>query len=309
MDEDIKAALDAMGFAVPLGMEALAGGVSCDVYVAELPDGRRIVVKRALPKLRVAADWYAPAERAEAETAWIRMAAGIDPRFVPKVLGEDPVRHVFAMEFLPFPVWKSQLASGDVDTAFAAKVGAALKRLHVPVQGFDNKAQFHALRIEPYLLHTADRHLDVAPRIREIAASIEDARIAVMHGDFSPKNILVGPDPVILDAECACIGDPAFDLAFCLNHLLLKGVWRPEHAPQYDGAFTTLKDAYAPDAALDRRAASLLAAFLLARIDGKSPVEYLTDERQKDFVRAKAKALLAERLTLDETRAYFAISR
>jgi aminoglycoside phosphotransferase (APT) family kinase protein len=310
MTDDIKAALRDMGFGAPLAMEALGGGVSCDVFLVELGEGRRICVKRALPKLRVAADWFAPAERAEAEVAWIGVAAGLDPRWVPKVLGEDKARHVFAMEYLPYPVWKSELAAGRIDAGFAAKVGTALARIHA-VRGiaerFANGAQFHALRVEPYLLFTAERHPDVASRIRAIADGVASARIALMHGDVSPKNILCGPDgPVFLDAECACWGDPAFDLAFCLNHLLLKAVWHPRDAGALFESFRALKNAYSPDTALDRRAAALLSAFLLARIDGKSPVEYLTDEGQKNFVRKQAKALLARDVTLDELLDYFA---
>jgi aminoglycoside phosphotransferase (APT) family kinase protein len=229
---------------------------------------------------------------------------------VPKVLGEDKARHVFAMEYLPYPVWKSELAGGRIDAAFAAKVGAALARIHaVPdiAERFANGAQFHALRIEPYLLHTAERHPDVASRIRAIADGVASARIALMHGDVSPKNILCGPDvPVFLDAECACWGDPAFDLAFCLNHLLLKAVWHPSDAGALFESFRALKNAYAPEPALDRRAAALLGAFLLARIDGKSPVEYLTDEDKKSFVRTHAKTLLARDMALDGLLDYFA---
>lgn len=300
MSDDIATALRDLGLGVPSRLEALGGGVSCDVFVADLP-GRRVVIKRALPKLRVAAEWLAPAERAEAEVAWLRLVAGIDPRWVPKVLAEDSARHLFVMEFLAYPVWKSQLAEGEIDAGFAAQVGAALARIHAePAKGFDNFAQFHALRIEPYLLTTAERHPDVAPRIREIARGVADARIALMHGDVSPKNILVAPHgPVFLDAECACIGDPAFDLAFCLNHFLLKSVWHPHDAGRLAAAFAALKNAYAPEAELERRTAVLLAAFLLARIDGKSPVEYLTDEAAKDFVRARAKALLMDTPSLD----------
>src|ERR1700733_3599745 len=304
MSDDIKAALRDMGFGPVLRMEPLGGGVSCDVFVVDLAD-RRICVKRALAKLRVEADWRAPAERSEAEVAWIRQVSGIDPAWVPAVLAQDPARHVFAMEFLPYPVWKTELAEGRIDPSFAAKVGRALARIHaepVAPERFANDAQFHALRIEPYLLYTADRHPDVAPRIRAIASGVASARIALMHGDVSPKNILVGPPgPVFLDAECACYGDPAFDLAFCLNHLLLKAVWHPEDAHALFEAFAALKSAHSPDADLDRRAAALLSAFLLARIDGKSPVEYLTDEREKEFVRARAKAFLCEiSLSLDE---------
>jgi aminoglycoside phosphotransferase (APT) family kinase protein len=311
MTDDIKAALRDMGFAAPRAMQALGGGVSCDVFLVELADGRRICVKRALPKLRVAADWFAPAERAEAEVAWIAVVAALDRRWVPKVLGEDKPRHVFAMEYLPYPVWKSELAEGRVNVGFAAAVGAALARIHA-VRGiadrFANGAQFHALRIEPYLLTTAGRHPDVAARIRAIAEGVASSRIALMHGDVSPKNILCSPDgPVFLDAECACWGDPAFDLAFCLNHLLLKAVWHPRDAAALFESFKALTSAYAPDAALDRRAAALLAAFLLARIDGKSPVEYLIgDEEKRDFVRKHAKALLARETTLDGSLDYFA---
>jgi aminoglycoside phosphotransferase (APT) family kinase protein len=303
MDDDIKAALRDMGLGEPLGMTALGGGVSCDVYAVDLP-GRRICVKRALAKLRVAADWRAPPERAAAEVAWLRLVAGIEPNWVPKVLGEDRARHVFAMEYLPYPVWKSELSVGQVDTAFAANVGAALKRIHAEpfdTPSFDNGEQFHALRVEPYLLYTAQRHPDFAERIRAIATRVAWARTGLMHGDVSPKNILVAPHgPVFLDAETACIGDPAFDLAFCLNHLLLKAVWHPHDAPALLDSFNALRNAYAPDAAFDARAAALLAALLLARIDGKSPVEYLTDEDNKEFVRGRAKMFLREEnLSLD----------
>ena len=108
------------------------------------------------------------------------------------------------------------------------------------------------------------------------------ARIALVHGDVSPKNILVGPDgPVLLDAECAWYGDAAFDIAFCLNHLLLKSVLMPEHALDLLSSFDALAGNYfeavhfEPRAQLEARAASLLPALALARIDGKSPVEYL----------------------------------
>lgn len=286
----------------------LSGGVSCDVYRVTLPD-RLLCVKRALPKLRVEADWFAPADRAATEVAWLKLVASLHASWVPKILGEDRAQHLFVMEFLPpenHPVWKHELAAGHIDIAFAADVGAALARIHTATAGrndiaqqFDNAAQFYALRLEPYLLFTADQHPDVAPRIRAIADGIAAARIALMQGDISPKNILCGPKgPVFLDAETACYGDPAFDLAFCLNHLLLKCAWHPAHARDYLESFSALKRAYFKGVtwedpiALDKRAAAILSALLLARIDGKSPVEYLTKESDKAAVREKAKTLL-----------------
>jgi len=294
----------------------LSGGVSCDVWRVELGRGP-ICVKRALPKLRVTADWHAPVERAGTEVDWFRLVAGIDPRHVPEVLGEDRAHHIFAMEYLPpetYPLWKAQLAAGHADAEFAADVGKALAGIHAATAGrddiahdFAHDAQFRALRLDPYLLYTASRHRDLNPRIRALVDSVAGARIALMQGDVSPKNILCGPDgPVFLDAETACYGDPAFDLAFCLNHLLLKCAWHPEYTTAYLKSFDALKRAYFDGAtweehnALDARAAGLLSAFLLARIDGKSPVEYLTAEPDKDFVRAVARRLLQrEELTLD----------
>jgi aminoglycoside phosphotransferase (APT) family kinase protein len=315
---DAVAALCEMGLigdGEQFAIRALPGGVSCDVY--EVHTKRRAYcVKRALNKLRVAVDWRAPAERSHAEVAWMRLVAGIDPKWVPQILGEDRARHLFAMQYFPpetYPVWKSLLAAGRVDDGFAARVGEAVACIHAATAGrdeiaraFANQAQFHALRLDAYLLHTAAKHPDVAETIRALAQGVATARIALMHGDMSPKNILSGPDgPVFLDAETCCYGDPAFDLAFCLNHLLLKGVWHPEHGPAYAASFAALKEAYFAKAdweeraGLERRTAGLLAAFLLARIDGKSPVEYITAERDKAFVRAMAKTFLNGNETLN----------
>ncbi len=323
LNEDLRnsvAALCEMGLIADgeqFGIRALSGGVSCDVYEVRTKK-RAFCVKRALPKLRVAADWYAPAERSHSEVAWMRLMGGIDAHWAPEILGEDRARHLFVMPYYPpeqYPVWKTLLAQGTIDAVFAAKVGEALARIHGATAGrndiaraFANDAQFHALRIEPYLLFTAEKYPDLAERIRKIAHDVAAARIALMHGDMSPKNILCGPEtPMFLDAETCCYGDPAFDLAFCLNHLLLKGVWHPKHMPAYAESFTALKTAYFDNAAweprggLESRTAGLLAAFLLARIDGKSPVEYITENNDKNFVRAMAGTLLSNsKLTLEE---------
>ena len=191
----------------------------------------------------------------------------------------------------------------------------ALGRIHAATAAapdlatrFDNAAFFHALRVDPYLLHTARIHRDRADVLEAMAADLGRRRIALVHGDVSPKNILKGPEgPVILDAECATWGDPAFDLAFCLNHLLLKAVWHPEHSMAYAAGFARLRTAYLPfveweaRAGFERRAARLLSGLLLARIDGKSPVEYLPAPRQKDFVRAAARDFLLDQ-NLELTR-------
>jgi aminoglycoside phosphotransferase (APT) family kinase protein len=328
---DIASALLGMGLlrvGEQFSLGRLSGGVSCDVYKVETKRRPPIVVKRALPKLRVATDWRAPPERALTEVAWLSLVAGLNPCWTPKVLGEDHRRHLFAMEYLApdsFPLWKAELAAGRIDERFASSVGMALAKIHAATAGnveiadvFANDAQFHALRLEPYLLFTAGRYPDFANAIRDVTTDIAKSRIALMQGDISPKNILCGPDgPIFLDAETACYGDPAFDLAFCLNHFLLKTVWHPQWLDNYARAFSAMHKAYADGVGweepegLDRRAARLLPMLLLARVDGKSPVEYITSEPDKAYVRAKARAMIElppESLNA-VARRYFAGSR
>jgi len=316
----LEPALISMGLMTPgqsITAEALAGGISCDVALVTVGT-RRFCVKQALPKLRVEADWRAPLERSHTEVAWMKLVGGLDPDWVPMVLGEDRHRHLFVMEYLApetYPHWKDRLAEGHTDIGFAAQVGARLVRIHGETAGrediardFRNGPQFHALRVDAYLLFTAAKNPDVAPIIRSMAKNLGVAHIALMHGDIAPENILCGPDgPVFLDAEAACYGDPAFDLASCLTHLLLKAVWRPEHKDGYAECFKALKDAYLSDAAwdahagLERRTAGFVAALLLASIDGKSPVDYIASETDKTFVRDNAKAFLSDSLShLDE---------
>lgn len=294
-------------------IETLCGGVSCDAYKVMTPS-RAMCVKRALPKLRVVADWRASPERYRAEAAWMRLAGSVVPGCTPAILATDEQAGLVAMQFFPpqdYPVWKALLAAGTADAGFAVHTGGLLARLHGATAGrpdiaaaFANSRDFFALRIEPYLLFTADRHADVAPFIHEMAAGVAHAAIALMHGDFSPKNILCGATgPVVLDAETACYGDPAFDLAFCLNHFLLKSVWHPEFRPLYAASFSGMAEAYLAGVSwedpgrAEARAAGLLSAFLLARIDGKSPVEYLKYERDRAFVRDTALGFLRDHLT------------
>ncbi len=293
----------------PLVVEPLSGGVSSDIVKVTLP-GQTLCVKRALPKLRVAADWRAPVGRNRYELAWLRTAAAIVPGHVPAVLGDDEAAGAFAMEWLApddHPVWKALLRDGHVDVATAAAVGDVLGRIHAATadrpavaQAFATDAIFEPIRLEPYLLATAAHHPDLAARLRELAAVTAHTKRVLVHGDYSPKNILIGPrGPVVLDAECAWFGDPAFDLAFVLNHLLLKGVWRPAHRARYLEAYAALVAAYRAHVAwepwpvLDGRVAALLPGLMLGRVDGRSPAEYLTSEADREHVRGFARTHLA----------------
>lgn len=312
-DADIIAQLRDAGLigAGDVALEPLTGGVSCDVWKVETPTGP-VVVKRPLPQLRVAAEWLAPVERGTSEVRWLRRARGVDARIAPEVLAELSTGHAFAMRFLPgCPVWKDELIAGRVDADFAAAVGRGIAAVHAATANndtdrtaFPNDEMFRALRIDPFLLYVAEHDAALAPALRALAADLSARKIALVHGDVSPKNILVSVDgPVFLDAECAVYGDPAFDLAFCTTHLLLKAVWLDD--VRLTEAATALVDTYRAGidweypADLLLRAGKLTAALLLARVEGKSPAPYLTDASHKNIVREQARERILAPSSID----------
>jgi aminoglycoside phosphotransferase (APT) family kinase protein len=286
----------------------LTGGVSSDIWLVETAH-QRLCIKRALPALRVAADWQAPIERSTYEFAWMKRVQAILPAAVPSLHGRSGDGAMFAMAFLDpaeYPLWKEALFGGEIDPRFAGAVGAALATIHSATAkdasiaaDFASDHIFHAIRLEPYLLATAQHHPDIGPQLRALAERTATTKRALVHGDVSPKNILIGPSgPVFLDAECAWHGDPAFDVAFCLNHLLLKCIPLPASADALLQAFAEFTSHYFARgdweyrSDLEGRCATLLPALTLARIDGKSPVEYIVAEREKQHVREIARALI-----------------
>jgi len=291
-----------------LNGKPLAGGVSSDIWRIETARGT-VCAKRALPQLRVAATWRAPIGRNRYEARWMQVANAAVPGSAPQVLGQHERLGVLVMSYLDpaaHPLWKQQLRDGVASVDTASAVGATLGRIHAHsamrpalASEFDSDAIFFDIRLEPYLLATAARHPAHAGALRALVTQTQANARALVHGDVSPKNILVGSrGPVFLDAECAWWGDPAFDLAFVLNHLLLKCLWTPPGRDGFLRCFAALAESYfdrvdwEPRHGLEGRAAALLPGLLLARVDGKSPVEYLTDDAQRDAVRRVARALL-----------------
>lgn len=294
----------------------LAGGVSSNIWRVELPE-KPICVKRALANLKVKADWRAPVERNNYEWEWFNFVYKNFPEIVPKPVVHDKELQMLAMEFLPpedFAVWKKELLEGIADADFAANAGKWLGKIHAKSANneklkntFATDDLFFALRIEPYLLATAEKHADISSKIKDIADRTLKTKITLVHGDVSPKNILKGKEnPIFLDAETAWFGDPAFDLAFCLNHLLLKSIYKPDALPEYLNCFKKFAENYLrevnwePPEKLEKRTAQLLPILSLARIDGKSPVEYLTDEHTKNQVRRIARKIFPDSHNLIE---------
>ncbi len=284
----------------------LTGGVSSGIYRVDVSSGA-YCLKQALPQLKVEKDWKVPVDRVFAEIGWLQTVGAIVPGHVPKVLGTDEKTKSFVMEFLSSDhvVWKTELLSGRVEVEVARQVGDIIGRVHAATahsadctKRFANDDNFHALRLEPYLTETGRIHPRVKSRMDTLIERTKSTKLALVHGDLSPKNILIGPNgPVILDAECAWYGDPAFDVAFCLNHLLIKAAWLPQRLQVLQDSFAAFADAYfkrvdfEDPSGLEERIATLLPGLTLARIDGKSPVEYLAADA-RDPIRQAALRLL-----------------
>ena len=300
-------------------MEALGGGVS-NVVLAARTDDRAMVLKQSLPRLRVADEWLVKRERVLTEAAALSWAGAVAPRAVPSVLDVDPAQFAITIALAPddWRPWKDLLLAGQVDPAVAARLGSLLAAWHsasaqppsapVPVseQGdrpidvafspdrFDDPEAFEQLRIDPYYRTILAKHPAVAGEIAGYIDRMAHCRRCLVHGDYSPKNVLVGPDGLwVLDFEVAHLGDPAFDLAFMLNHLALKAIHRPAHADRYEACALSFWRSYqrgVPPGFAGPTSYVLghLGCLMLARVDGKSPAEYLTAAEQ---ARARSLAL------------------
>ena len=281
-------------------VQTLGGGVSSDVFLIQ-DGGKRFVVKQALPQLKVKELWQADTSRNLVEFDFLRYLGGILPDAAPSVISAGD--GYFAMEYLGggYQNWKELLLRGQCHRQHAVQASKILATFHRASFGdsklaarFETTANFHQLRTDPYFLTTGKRHPELQERFEQEAARLESTRECLVHGDYSPKNMMMGNDRlVLLDCEVAWYGDPSFDLGFLINHLLLKSLY---HSPEdvglpdliwaaIDTYFAERKMDSSPQRDLDSRTASLLLMLMLARVDGKSPVEYLTSDDKQEFVR------------------------
>lgn len=265
-----------------------------------------VVVKRALPRLRTVADWRSDPSRSSVEARCLSLLADLlEPGCVPRVLWVDEARHCFAMEKLPDELipWKARLLACEVDDATAARVGAVLGQMHARTHGradiaadFDDRRFLFELRIRPFHERVAQRHPDLASAIQQVVHDMLVDRRCLVHGDYSPKNLLTRASRVVvLDCEVAHWGDPRFDIGFCLGHLLLKIV-RGGCPADLAAAAKVFLSAYAAEGlpVFDARLAQATGCVVMARIDGDSPVDYLEPP-----ARRAAAFALGRRLLLD----------
>ncbi|HMF20465.1 MAG TPA: aminoglycoside phosphotransferase family protein [Gemmataceae bacterium] len=281
----------------------LGGGVSSDIWLVK--DGaNKFVVKRALPKLRVSQDWYADVSRNRHEQDYVDYVAEFLPDAVPHIMYRAPEHGFFTMEYLgpEYENWKTMLLGGQAMIEHATQAARILATIHRQSWNdadcrvrFATTPQFYQLRVEPYLLSTALKHPHLRNIFQQEADRLAATSLCLVHGDFSPKNILIGPDRmVLLDCEVAWFGDPAFDVAFLLNHFFLKALLFHKNPQLFLAMAETAHKTYFSEldaerrSNLEERVVHLLLMLLLARVDGKSPVQYLTNQEKKECVRTFA---------------------
>lgn len=302
-DADVVRHLRARGLLtpeMPVEVRALPGGVSGEVRAVVAP-GLDVVVKRVHGALLVEEDWFADEDRLVTEGWALRLAGDLTPEAVPRVLDLDPRTHTLVMQRAPrrWRNWRSELLAGTIDPDLGTRLGEVLREWHHETEShpnllaaFADDTSFIQLRIDPFHRTVAARHPELAERIEAVAQALLEQRRCLVHGDFSPKNILVGSDGLwVLDWEVAHVGDPVFDLAYLVCHLTLKACHRPEDAAAYRETARRFLAAYGtrPDAKL----AANVACLLLARVDGKSPADYL-DAGQAARVRELGRAMLLD---------------
>ncbi len=284
----------------------LSGGVSNRTMRVGRPSGEAWVVKQALTRLRVATEWVSDPRRIHREAAGLRcLAALAPPGTITTFVFEDFTHHLLAMGAVPQPHenWKAVLLSGRIERAHVEQFARMLATIHrrgaelseaLAVE-FADCTFFESLRLEPYYAFAAQQVPEATPFLHALMEDCRARRFTLVHGDYSPKNVLVHQDRlVLLDHEVIHWGDGAFDVGFAMTHLLSKAHHLCARRKDLGDAARLFWDTYraeAPGGPADLEVAAVqhTLACLLARVAGRSLLEYLNDVEQ-----AQQRAIVVE---------------
>ena len=291
-----------------VSFKKLFGGVSNRTVRVGWPDGRAWVLKQALAKLRVEVDWFSSPERIAVEAKALRWLNSLAPAgTTPEYIFEDPVNYLLAMAAVPeaHENWKQLLLSGQIVSDHFEQSGFLLGRIHRRSSepglelrlAFANTEYFESLRLDPYYRHSAKNVPAAAAFLDDLARETLLYKISLVHGDFSPKNILIYQGKfILLDYEVVHFGDPAFDVGFVFAHFLSKANHLGEKRDLMAAAALTFWRAYRREIdalpwaqEAEPRMVRHALACLLARVAGKSVLEYLEPHeivRQREVVLA-----------------------
>jgi 5-methylthioribose kinase len=286
--------------AEPFAMRVLTGGVSNRTVLLERPGGENWVLKQALEKLRVNVDWFSHPERIHREAAGMNYLHIVAPQNITRLIFEDKTEHVIAMEAVdqPHENWKAMLLAGKLEGGHVEQFATLLATIHREsflanrdgsvAAMFAERCYFENLRLEPYYLYTAERVPEAASFLQQLVTEMRLRLMTLVHGDYSPKNVLVHNNKlVLLDHEVIHFGDPAFDVGFALTHLLSKAHHLTAHRPNFAEAALHFWRCYAEGVrglafyeGLETYVVRHTLACSLARVAGRSPLEYLSEREQ-----------------------------
>jgi len=295
-------------------VEVLTGGVSC-VVLAVASDAREIVVKQALPELKTKAKWVADQRRAIVEAEAMRVYQSITPDSVPELLDCDEANFTLTMSRLPNTCtnWKQDMLEGRIHPEMGEKLGKILAQWHNATgvdaaikAKFTEGELFEQLRVSPFYRAVAAKNSNLQEVINSLIDEITTEKIALVHGDFSPKNILATPDhsPIVLDFEVAHTGNPVFDLGFICAHLLCKTI-RTDNSAEKEALIATATNflnsyRQSCNLAIADSLPQHVALIALARVEGVSPVNYLDESAQRQLVAITKSALLDSTMTFEQ---------
>lgn len=267
--------------------QTLPGGVSNRTVLVNRTSGESWVIKQALHKLRVKVDWFSDPARIQREALGLRWLEKLaPPGTITPLIFEDSEHHLLAMQAVPQPHenWKTMLMSGRVDLGLVEQFSYLLHSIFANSRShpqlpeiFSDRSFFESLRVEPYYQYTAAQVPEAAEFLHELIADTRANASSLVHGDYSPKNVLVRNGRlVLLDHEVIHWGDPCFDVGFAMTHFLSKAHHLPAHRSPFLDAARKFASGLPAELIAERGVRHALAC-LLARVSGRSPLEYLDD--------------------------------
>lgn len=274
----------------------LTGGVSCQTMHIGRRQGPDLVIKRALPKLKVKEDWFSDPRRIHIEASAIRVLQKLaSPGTVPQLIFEDTAKNLIVIEYVPDPHknWKEELLQGNIDDNITRQFGELLAQIHSKSLGnstmrseFEDTSYFEALRLEPYYRFTALKIKEASPFYTSLIADCLSNRHCLVHGDYSPKNVLIQEGRLrLLDHEVFHFGDGCFDIGFSMAHFMAKSYHLKDFRQSFKKAaglyWKTYVSHFEGMTGWEERCIRHSIGCTLARVAGKSTLEYLDSEDKR----------------------------
>jgi 5-methylthioribose kinase len=269
------------------------------VVRVELPMRRQAwVLKQIAKKPRTEADAqtdrFCDPARIEREALGLRHLSTLMPAATPILLFQNQKFHVLAMQAVPRPheSLEELLMHGAIEREMVRAFGKLLGTLHRESWRrradletiFADRALFEALRVEPYYEYSPTQVPAAAPFLGVLIEEMRATNLALTHGSYSPRSILIhNRQPVLLDHEAIHWGDPAFDVGLALAHFASAAHHLAKRRSELLEAALTFWKEYRTDvrtlswsSGLEARCVRHALACFLAHGASRTPLDYLS---------------------------------